>query len=129
MNQESNEEKNYESSINRNNLERFESIPYNRRILFLSHCIRKELKEEIQGFAEELGYQVHVVGGGSIVYKIITREKPQAVVGIACIPELEMAVDKVKIPLQVVELDTDGCKDTIVNVERSKKVLSRYREK
>lgn len=116
----------FAQGINNMEKQRFESVPFNERILFLSHCIRAPLKKEIQNFAENLGYRVHVVGGGSIVHKIIKRENPKAVVGIACHPELEMAVDKLKMPLQVVLLDTDGCKDTTFNMDRAKEVLSVY---
>ena len=106
--------------------ERFLSVPYGERILFMSHCIRADLREEIRTFAENLGYKVHVVGGGSIVLKMIAKEKPGAVVGIACPPEIQMAVEKIDQPLQIVLLDTDGCKDTLVDVEEAKRVLGLY---
>lgn len=119
--------KGFTSSINRDSLERFQVVPFDRRILFLSHCIKLEQKTEIREFAEKLGYKIFDVGGGSIVHKIIEREKPDAVVGIACFPELEMAVGKIDstiLPYQIVELETDGCKETTVSVEESKRVLS-----
>lgn len=112
--------------INNRENDRFKSIPFEERILFLSHCIRSEQKQAIREYAEELGYQVHIVGGGSVVHKIIKRENPKGVIGIACLPELEMAVEKLSLPLQVIELETDGCKDTTVNVEKAKKALAVY---
>ncbi len=105
---------------------RFFSIPFKERTLFLSHCLRAEQKAEIQKFAENLGYNVHIVGGGSIVLKLIKKEMPRAVVGIACYPELKMAVGELDLPLQVIELETDGCKDTTVNVAEAKRILSRF---
>ena len=120
------EYKAYQQNVNQGRLDKFKSVPYAKRTLFLSHCIRKDLKAEIKEYAEKLGYAVHVVGGGSIVHKIISRENPQAVVGVACHLELEMAVDRLDIPLQVVELETDGCKNTLVNVEAAKQVLAVY---
>ncbi len=119
------------ASINEEHLKAFQSIPFDQRILFVSHCIRQEQKEEIINLAESLGYKVHVVGGGSIVLKIIARENPQAVIGIACYPELEMAVEKLKtnnVPLQIVPLETDGCKDTTVNMDEVKRVLAIHTE-
>lgn len=118
------EQEAYVQKINDEQKDRFALIPFSDRVLFLSHCITKKLKEEIRQYAEELGYKVHVVGGGSIVYKIMKREKPKAVAGIACIPELEMAVAKTKLPLCIIRLDTDGCKDTSVDLEKVKKALS-----
>ena len=115
------------ASINQDHLAAFQSIPFDKRILFISHCIIKEQKEEIIKFAEGLGYKVHVVGGGSIVLKIIAKETPQAVIGIACYPELEIAVEKLKtnnVPLQIVPLETDGCKETTVNMDEVKRVLA-----
>ena len=103
---------------------RFLSVPYHERTLFISHCIRAELKEQLKQYAESLGYRAHIVGGGSIVHKLIIKENPKAVVGIACEPELCMAVEKLNIPLQVVLLDTDGCKDTTVNIEEAKRVIA-----
>jgi hypothetical protein len=116
--------KEYARSINDRERERFVKVPYKNRMLFLSHCIRAELRDELHRFAEGLGYKVHVVGGGSIVHKIIMEEKPEAVLGIACEPELTMAVEKLELPLHVVLLDIDGCKDTTVNVEEAKRVIS-----
>ena len=117
------------ASINQDHLKGFQIIPFDKRILFISHCIRAEQKDEIKKFAEALGYKVHVVGGGSIVLKIIEKESPQAVIGIACYPELEMAVEKLKtnkVPLQIVPLETDGCKDTTVNMDEVKRILAIY---
>jgi len=120
-------EKKFLNSANSKDLDDFAGVPFEKRILFLSHCILKEQKEEIKIFAENLGYKVHVVGGGSIVHKLIKRENPEAVVGVACYPELEMAVEKIagkNLPFQIIRLDTDGCKDTIVNVENVKRILA-----
>ncbi len=112
--------------INEKEAGRFNSIPFNERFLFLSHCIRADLKAEIEEYARGLGYAVHTVGGGSIVYKIIVRDQPRAVVGIACRAELEMAIEKLDIPLNIIPLESDGCKDTTFNMEQAKAVLSRH---
>lgn len=114
----------FAKEINEKERERFLTVPYSERTLFVSHCIRAEIKEELKQYAESLGYRAHVVGGGSIVHKLIIKENPKAVVGIACEPELRMAVEKLNIPLHVVLLDTDGCKDTTVNIEEAKRVIA-----
>lgn len=114
----------FAKDINQRERQRFITVPYSERTLFISHCIRAEIKQELKQYAERLGYRAHEVGGGSIVHKLIIKENPKAVVGVACEPELRMAVEKLNIPLHVVLLDTDGCKDTTVNIEEAKRVIA-----
>jgi hypothetical protein len=102
----------------------FVKTSFSERTVFISHCIQQPLRDDLIQFAENLGYKVHVVGGGSIVLKTIAKEEPAAVVGIACFPELEMAIKEIKIPFQAILLDTDGCKDTGVNLQRAKQILA-----
>ncbi len=129
------------------NAPRIKEIPTNKRILFLSHCLRnsKKCKAEMNGwgyecrhcgacqiseiikYAEKLGYSVFVVPGGSMVFKIITKKKPKAVMGVACYVELEQAMEtagRLGLPNMGTPLSKDGCKDTNVDV---KKVFSMLR--
>jgi hypothetical protein len=110
--------------LNEREREAFVKTNYGQRMLFISHCIQQPLRDELVHFAEQLGYRVNIVGGGSIVLKTIARAEPAAVVGIACYPELEMAIKEITIPFQAVLLDTDGCKDTEVNLEQAKRILA-----
>ncbi len=109
---------------NRGQLASFMKQPVSERILFVAHCIKRQKRDEVKEFAENLGYRVFVVGGGSIVKKKILAEKPSAVVGIACFDEIKQATEQLKIPFQVVLLDTDGCEDTDFDLETAKAVLS-----
>lgn len=110
--------------VNKRHKKAFDKVPVSERILFISHCIIKQQREQIERLAGKLGYKFYKVGGGSIVLKKIEQEKPDAVVGIACFRELEMAVKEIKMPLQAILLETDGCKDTTVDLAAVEKILS-----
>ena len=62
-----------------------------------------------------------------MVFKIITKKKPKAVMGVACYVELEQAMEtagRLGLPNMGTPLLKDGCKDTNVDV---KKVFSMLR--
>ncbi len=109
------------------------------RILFLPHCLRDAencegkygerglecnrcgncMIPEILDKADELGYgNTYVVPGGSLVYKILEEEDPEAVIGVACYDELDQAIKKASeesIPSQGVLLTKTGCVNTDTN--------------
>ncbi len=63
---------------------------------------------------------VFIMPGGTIVFKVIAREKPGAVFGVACFHELEMAFDqcdKTSLPAVAVPLLRDGCVNTLADME------------
>lgn len=126
--------------------ERFRAIPYDKRFLFLPHCLRHndcparssydgikcvecgrcpigEIKKE----AERLGYKVFIVPGGSLLKAIVKKHKPRAVFGVGCVMEVKEGAEKMAsygLPVQGLLLDKDGCMNTIVNV---KELLKRLR--
>jgi hypothetical protein len=121
---EASEFKSFVERINREQLPRFLQQPVESRVLFIAHCINKPKRAALKEYAESLGYKVYIVGGGSIVKKRIESLRPAAVVGIACFDELRMAADFVKIPYQVLPLETDGCENTDFNLEAAKQLLA-----
>ena len=120
----------------------FKQIPVEHKLVFLPQCLRNSAKckatvtnygykcqhcgsckiNKIVKAAEKRGYKTFIVPGGSMVFKVINEYKPQAVLGVACMKELLMAVEELKIPSQTVELTKDGCINTDVEVS---KVLDR----
>jgi len=118
----------------------YKATPYNRRILFLPHCLKnsKHCKagqndeglqckrcekcniSELIGIADDLKYyKVFVAPGGSMVQNLVKKYKPGATVGVCCYHEANLAFDslrRMKIHSQVVLLLHDGCKDTKANV-------------
>ncbi|MET1123700.1 MAG: DUF116 domain-containing protein [Archaeoglobaceae archaeon] len=116
-----------------------------RRAIFLPHCLRDPEKckaklgeygytcercgscpiGEIVDFAESLGYdKVYVVPGGSMVMRILSKIDVDAVLGVACVPELCEALERIRIPAQAVPLSKAGCFRTDVDIEKVKRVLS-----
>ena len=76
--------------------------------------------------AENLGYKTFIVPGGSMVFKICDKYRPQACFGVACYYELEEAISKLAragIPTRSVPLSKTGCVNTKVDVERVIKTL------
>ena len=118
--------------------ESFSRIAPKHKILFLPQCLRKASKRkaklgkegyecaacskdckasEIKKLGEAAGYRVFIVPGGSMVSKIVSKHKPKAVVGVACMKELVMALDELKVPTHAIELLRDGCVDTDVDMD------------
>ena len=108
-----------------------------RKILFLPQCLRKiDCKAPIDegGYhcancspdckvsmikirAEGLGYMVFICPGGSMIAKLIAKHRPKAILGVACIKEILMGTEDLRIPYQAVELLKGGCAATDVDVE------------
>lgn len=125
----------------RNELNKEKVKEKKRKILFLSHCMRernckaetgqkglvcKKCNKECQisKIIEFAGMPVFIVPGGSMVFKIIEEEKPDAIIGVACSLEIEQAISKTdKIPAIGIPLIKEGCIDTKVDLEELKLIL------
>lgn len=113
----------------------FLSIPFNRRMLLLPHCLKHAdgcpadydefgLDCEKCGAcsianykvrAEELGYKVLVAEGSPVVLKIIVSGHIDGILGVACLNVLEKAIDKVLlagVPSYAIPLHSGDCKNT-----------------
>ncbi len=117
-----------------------------KRMVFLPQCIRaqgckaplgengfecRQCNSKCQVFIVkkmvDKSVPVYVMPGGTIVFKVISREKPDAVFGIACFHELELAYqvcEKAGVPAVSVPLLRDGCVNTLVDIEETSKALS-----
>ena len=116
----------------------FRNMSPEHKILFLPQCLRNSVKckakvtkygytcqhcgsckiMKIEKAAEKRGYKTFIVPGGSMVFKVINEFRPKAVLGVACMKELLMAVEELKIPSQTVELSKDGCINTDVEIRK-----------
>ena len=115
------------------------------KIVFLPQCLRKASRckarlgedgyecvacskdckaSEIKRLGEAAGYRVFIVPGGSMVAKIVAKYKPRAYAGVACMKELVMAAEELKIPARGIELSKDGCVETDVDMEKVKAALN-----
>ncbi|WP_407357000.1 DUF116 domain-containing protein [Methanolobus sp. WCC5] len=119
-------------------LERFREIK-NGRVIFLPQCLRhpncKARCDPVIGYeckrcglcdigtickaAEERGFEVYVIPGGSFVKKIIKAHSPESCIGVACYPELSESMQGASpfMIVQGVSLLQDGCYNTKVDVD------------
>ena len=95
------------------------------KLVFLPQCLRKSSRckakvgeegyecvacskdcraSEIKKLGEAAGYKVFIVPGGSMVAKMVAKYEPKAVIGVACMKELVMALEEIKVPIHAVEL-------------------------
>lgn len=125
------------------------SVPFNRRILLLPHCLRnsrlcKGQQDEmgllcgecgncsISGLlreAENLGYVAIVTEGTTITARLIESGKVDAVIGVGCMDVLKkmfVSVSKFSIPSIGIPLITCGCTDTDADSEWIKEELYHF---
>jgi len=116
------------------------AVPYERRLLLLSKCLRIEDKcpapfdelgllckqcglctiQELQEEAERLGYAVLVAEGSAIVMALIETGRIEAIVGVSCVSVLEKSfpyMEAAAIPGLAIPLLQDDCRDTTVDIE------------
>jgi geranylgeranyl diphosphate synthase, type II len=131
--------------------EQFVSIPFNKRILLLPHCLKHVeacgahydefgLHCEDCGAcsigdfkmkAEKLGYKIMVAEGTPIVLKVIVSGYVDGILGIACLNVLEKAFEKVVqsgVPAYAIPLHSSNCKSTTVDNDWVMEVLETYQE-
>jgi geranylgeranyl pyrophosphate synthase len=131
--------------------EQFVSIPFEKRILLLPHCLKHveacsahtdELGLHCENCgacsigdfkvkAEKLGYKIMVAEGTPIVLKVIVSGYIDGILGIACQNVLEKAFDKVVqsgVPAYAIPLHSSNCKATTVDDHWVMEVLETYQE-
>src|SRR5262245_57131498 len=131
--------------------EQFVSIPFNKRILLLPHCLKhvEACSAHYDEFglhcedcgacsigdfkmkAEKLGYKIMVAEGTPIVLKVIVSGYIDGILGIACLNVLEKAFEKVVqsgVPAYAIPLHSSNCKSTTVDNEWVMEVLETYQE-
>jgi len=129
--------------------ERFEKTK--NRALFLPHCSRKYMDHRCQAafnpeipsykcghcstdcqinkatkMAEEKGYDVYVVPGGSCIPQILKKYHYEGLVGVACGEELKLggvALDKTGLTGQAIPLIRNGCSNTSFSLQSLEKTL------
>lgn len=122
---------------NKINQKKFDSIPPEKKLIFLPHCLRHRdceanLGEQgltciecgkcsigsIKKKAEPKGYRIFIVPGGSFVKKILKENKFESVLGIACYEDLSQTMMLLSdyCPVGVL-LKKTGCFETKVDVK------------
>ncbi len=134
---------------NISNRERFQKAK--KRALFLPHCSRKYMDgrckaifdEDVPSYrcahcspdclvnkstvlANQRGYDVYVLPGGTCLPQILERNSYDGVVGVACSQELKQVEELLKyknLPGQAVFLIKNGCANTKFNIESLGEIL------
>ena len=126
---------------NRENIYKFSLVPFSKRVIVLPQCLRnikvcKAYEDEfglhcggcggckigvIAAEAKKLNYMdVLILRGGSILKKVLTQRKPEAVLGVACHYESAIGLikcEKYGASVQACVLTRDGCVNTDVDLE------------
>src|SRR5262245_40582358 len=132
--------------------EQFISIPFNKRIFLLPHCLKHveacsahydELGLHCEDCgacaigdfkikAEKLGYKIMVAEGTPIVLKVIVSGYVDGILGVACLNVLEKSFEKVVqsgVPAYAIPLHSSNCKSTTVDNDWVLEVLETYQER
>lgn len=89
-------------------------------------CNGCELDCKIKKIKEFTSLPSYILPGGSMVAKIVAKEKPGAVIGIACFKEVDLGMsecEKIGLPSVGVTLLKDGCVNTLVDFNEVKQLL------
>ena len=123
--------------INRTHLPYIMSLDVRDICLFLPHCLRSRdcpapsdhegihcqgckrcVIAELVSQGEACGLRVFCIPGGSLMEPLLRKYRPQAVIGVACDKEINLALELLwdkGIFVQVFPLERDGCFETSVN--------------
>lgn len=144
--------KKYIQEKNKKHFENFLQIPANKKIIFVPQCLRNIKKckakefgsyyicaecggckiSKISKVAKENGYLgLRILKGGSTVRKMVTKLKPEAILGVACFFEGTQGIkecEKRKIPVYFYPLSKDGCENTDLELKGLIKLIGEKNE-
>jgi hypothetical protein len=135
----------YIDLANKINEQKLKSVPTKDRVILLPQCLRGEncpASQDDEGFhckecgkckiadimklAKKNKAKVFILPGGSMAARLLHKQKPGGVIGVACSKELVMGMNmlaKNKIPGQSIFLLKDGCRNTDVDIYEIKEML------
>jgi len=138
----------YETIIDLRNIlytNKVEHTPHAQRALFLPQCLRssdcpapltpegiackscgKCHISQIKKEAEKLGYKVFICPGSTMVYRMMKKYRPTAVIGVGCHMEVKEGSEKLAaqgIPVVGFTILRDGCVETDLDVEELIKLI------
>ncbi len=91
-----------------------------------NHCSEDCLINKATRYAEEEGYDVYVLPGGSCIPKLMENKEYDAIVGVACSDEIQLGqkyLKKIGVPYQGIPLLKNGCAGTEFNMETFRKIV------
>ena len=94
---------------------------HGKTIILLPRCLKADMKKEVKELANRAGIEVFTATGGGQARKIVSEQRPSAIIGVACERDLMSGIRDVtpKIPtLGVTNKRPEGpCKNTLVDLD------------
>ncbi len=93
---------------------------------FCNSCSSDCLVNQATNIGKQKGYDVYIIAGGSCIARIVEQNEYDAVIGVACPPEVKLGgsyMEKLKIPWQGIPLTKNGCVFTKFNIESLQKII------
>ena len=91
-----------------------------------AHCSPDCIVNKADRLAEQKGYDVYILPGGSCVTKILNTARYEGVVGVACGEEIKISGEMLQeagVAGQAIPLIKNGCSNTVFNMETLVKTL------
>lgn len=95
-------------------------------MIILPRCLTKSMQQNIKQLAKKYNCLIFTVPGGSLARKIIARERPRAVIGVACERDLISGIREVhSIPvIGIPNIRPEGpCKNTLVDFDKIEEAI------
>jgi uncharacterized protein len=96
-------------------------------IILLPRCLKADMKEQVKELGSRSGVGVFSATGGGQARKIIIKERPTAVIGIACERDLVSGIHDVAVKMPTIGITNkrpEGpCKNTTIDLEEIKKAI------
>ncbi|MEW5955440.1 MAG: DUF116 domain-containing protein [Candidatus Micrarchaeota archaeon] len=95
------------------------------------HCRQCEPKCQVGQLERMLKSPVYTVPGSTMLFRIIKREKPDAVIGVGCVHEIEdglAACEKIGLPAIGIVLANEGCFNTLLDFGGMRELLEEIGE-
>jgi hypothetical protein len=93
---------------------------------FCNSCSSNCLVNQATFMGKQKGYDVYIIDGGSCIASIIEKNSYDAVIGVACSPEIKLGgcyLEQLNIPCQGVPLTKNGCVFTKFNIESLRRII------
>lgn len=101
-----------------------------RTIILLPRCLRADLRAEIQELADATGVGVFSVGGGGQARRVIQKERPSAVIGVACERDLISGIHDVAPFLPTIGVTNQRpegpCKNTVIDMDELRRAIHTF---
>ncbi len=96
-------------------------------IILLPRCLNTDLKKEVHSLGEKANVGVFTVGGGGAARKIILKERPSSVIGVACERDLISGIQDVSPKMTTIGITNkrpEGpCLNTVIDLDDVKKAI------